>query len=101
MRFEVRSGRIRGPGHEAYPLYGRTDHWDFKGARGRDPGRRVMQKARGQRRQHLQMESEVRRDGCIGGQTPEDPGRGEHKLKRMLADAMLDNVALKASHGQT
>ena len=39
---------------------------------------------------HLQMESQVWRHGCIRGQEDENG-----KLKRLLADAMLDNVALK------
>ena len=51
--------------------------------------------ARGQRRQHLQVEGQVRRHGRIGGQAPAALEDENAKLKRMLADAMLDNVALK------
>jgi hypothetical protein len=38
------------------------------------------------------MESEVQRDGGLGGRAAEDANR---RLKQLLADAMLDNAALK------
>src|SRR6202165_1179063 len=51
---------------------------DFEGARGRRFGRRSVPQTRRQRRQHLQVEGEVRRDGGLGGQAPEDAGGREH-----------------------
>jgi hypothetical protein len=41
------------------------------------------------------MEGEVRRPERVGGQAVEGAGDENTKLKRLLADAMLDNVALK------
>jgi len=41
------------------------------------------------------MEGEVRRGGRIRGEAPSHAGNDNDNLKRMLADAMLDNVALK------
>ncbi|OWK22592.1 hypothetical protein AJ87_42625 [Rhizobium yanglingense] len=55
----------------------------------------ALPQARCQRRQHLQVESQVRRHGRVRSQAAEDAGGREAKLKRLLADAMLDNAALK------
>ncbi|VTZ24977.1 conserved hypothetical protein [Methylocella tundrae] len=41
------------------------------------------------------MESEIRRDGRVRGQASAALEDENAKLKRMLANAMLDNVALK------
>jgi len=46
-------------------------------------------------RQHLQMEGEVRRDGGLGGPSGEDAGGREHAAEAIVADAMLDNAALR------
>ena len=43
----------------------------------------------------LQVEGQVRRPGCVGGAAAESVGDEHAKLKRMLADGMLNNVALK------
>ena len=43
----------------------------------------------------LQVEGQVRRHGRVGGQAAEALEDENAKLKRLLADAMLDNVALK------
>ena len=54
-----------------------------------------MPQARAQLADFLQVEGQVWRPGGVGGgrlKTLEDENA---KLKRMLADAMLDNVALK------
>ncbi|MGY4627190.1 lysozyme family protein [Bradyrhizobium sp. USDA 4486] len=44
-------------------------------------------------RQHSQMKGKIRRDGGIGDQTLK-------WLRRLLADALLDNVALKPFLGK-
>jgi hypothetical protein len=41
------------------------------------------------------MESQVWRDGGFGGQAAEELEDENTRLKRLLADAMLDNAALK------
>jgi hypothetical protein len=41
------------------------------------------------------MEGRFRRTGRIGGQAAEGAGGENGRLKRMLAEAMLDNAALK------
>jgi hypothetical protein len=50
--------------------------------------------ARDQQRDLLQMEGQVRRPGCLGGQAAEGT-RENGRLKKLLADAMLDNAMLK------
>src|SRR3954452_17822937 len=45
IQFEVRSVPRRGPEHEAQSFYGRTDHRNFEGARGRGVGRRSLPRA--------------------------------------------------------
>jgi putative transposase len=50
----------------------------LKGTRGQRFGRRSLPQAWCQRRQHLQMEGQVRRDGCLGGQAAEHAGGREH-----------------------
>ena len=59
------------------------------GGRGED-GRRLPQ-ARDQQRHVLQVEGQVRRPRCFGCEAAEENA----KLKRLLADAMLDNAMLK------
>jgi hypothetical protein len=64
-------------------------------SRRRDRGDGVVPQARCQLTDLLQMEGEVRRPERVGGQAVEGAGDENTKLKRLLADAMLDNVALK------
>jgi len=54
-----------------------------------------LPQARDQHGDVLCLEGEVRGDGCFGGEAPEEPEDENAKLKRLLADAILDNVALK------
>ena len=61
---------------------------------GRYDGGGVPQ-ARDQLGDILQVEGQVRRPGGLRGQAAEGAGGRERKLKRLLADAMLDNAALK------
>ncbi|PJG50603.1 hypothetical protein CVM73_35440 [Bradyrhizobium forestalis] len=44
--------------------------------------------------------SKIRRAGGLGGQAAEDLEDENTRLKRLLADAMLDNAALKALLGK-
>ena len=48
-----------------------------------------------QRRQALQMKSEARRDGGVGGQAAEDAGGREHAAETVAGRRHLDNAALK------
>ena len=81
--------------HEAEPVHGRADHRDPAGAGswGED-GRRVPP-ARNQQRHLLQMEAK------FGGLEVSDARRlkvledENAKLKKLLAEAMLDNAMLK------
>jgi len=66
---------LRGDGHEAEPVYGRTDHRDFAGAGGwGEDGRRVSQ-TRGQQRDLLQVEGQIGRARRVGRQASEVVGR--------------------------
>src|SRR3954471_17788290 len=87
IQFEVRSGPRRVPEHEAQSFYGRADHRDLEGARGRGFGGGSVPQERRQRRLGGMGVSEAERL-----RTLEDENT---KLKRLLADAMLDNAALK------
>jgi len=73
----------------------RTDHRDLAGAgsRGED-GRRVSQ-TRDQQRDCQQMESQVWRARSVRCQATEGREDGNAKLKKLLAEAMLDNAMLK------
>ena len=92
---EVRSGPRQGPEHEAQPLFGRADHRDFEGARGRRFGAGLCRK-------HGVSDASIYKwKAKFGGlevseakrlKTLEDENT---RLKRLLADAMLDNAALK------
>jgi putative transposase len=62
---------------------------------GRRFGRRSVPQAWRQRRQHLQMEGEVRREEVSEATRLKALEDENTRLKRLLADAMLDNVALK------
>jgi hypothetical protein len=46
------------------------------------------------------MEGEVRRDGCFRGARTEDLETENGRLKKLLADSMLDNARLKRSSGK-
>src|SRR5438067_6964074 len=45
------------------------------------PGRRSLPQARHQRRHYLQMESQIRWDGCLGAQAAADTGGREHEAE--------------------
>jgi putative transposase len=78
--------------HEAEPVHGRTDHFCAAGSRSED-GRGVPQ-ARDQQRDVLQMEGQV----CLEVSDAKRLKALEDensKLKKLLAEAMLDNAMLK------
>jgi hypothetical protein len=52
-------------------------------------------KTRRQRRRHLQVEGQIRRHGISDAKRLRALEDENSKLKQMLADAMLDKVALK------
>ena len=43
----------------------------------------------------VQLEGQVRRPGCVGSQAAEGLEDENRKLKKLLAESMLDNAALK------
>ncbi len=79
----------------------RTDHWDDQGARSRNGDGGGLSPSRSQPGDVLQAQGQVWRHGRV--RCPEAEGAGMRrtapnengKLKRLLADAMLDNVVLK------
>jgi hypothetical protein len=70
-----------GPVDEAEAVYGRADHWGFVRARAGWEDSGSTPQARDQRGDLLQLEEQVRRQYA--------------RLKKLLADLMLDNAALK------
>ena len=59
-----------------------------------------LPQTRHQRRQHLQVEGQILRDGCFRGKGLKTSEEAYARLKRLQADAMLDNVALKDHFGK-
>src|SRR4249919_2017604 len=91
-------GRIRhleGDGDEAVEVHGRADYCDPAGARGRIEDWGCLPEARDQQRDVLQMEGQVRRARRVRGASSEDFDRRERQMKKLLAEAMLDNAMLK------
>jgi hypothetical protein len=93
MRLE--SGPKEGPDDEAIEVYGRADHCGAARAGSGDVYGGCLPQARDQQRDVLCVEGEVRRHGRIRGKRLKQLEEENAKLKRLLADAMLDNVALK------
>src|SRR6266403_127684 len=84
-----------GDGHEGKPVHGRADYRDFAGAGGRGEDGRGLRQARDQQRDVLQMEGQVwrsRSDDTKRLKALEDENA---KLKKLLAEAMLDNAMLR------
>ena len=86
---------MKGPDDEAQKAYGRADYRDFERARGRgEDGRRVPE-ARGERSDLYNWKAKY------GGLEVSEAKRlkamesENARLKKLLADAMLDNAALK------
>jgi hypothetical protein len=90
---ELESGLEEGPDDEAQEAYGRANHCHPERAQGRYEDRRPVSQARDQRCELLQLESKY------GGLEVSEAKRllesEKAKLKKLLADAMLDNAALK------
>ena len=77
-------------------VHGRADHRDPAGAGGGREDGGCLPQARHQQRDVLQVEGEVRRDGRVGRPAAEGRSRTRtRKLKKLLAEAMLDNAMLK------
>lgn len=84
-----------GPDDEAEAVYGRADHRGFEGARaGCEDGRSVPQ-ARDQRGDVLQWRNKFGGLEVSEAKRPKALETENAKLKRLLADTMLDNAALK------
>jgi hypothetical protein len=58
-------------------------------------GDRFVPQAWDQRGNLLQLEEQIRRHGSVRGQAAKALEAENTKLKKLLADAMLDNAALK------
>jgi putative transposase len=86
---------LRGPENEAQPFHRRTDHRDIEGARGWHAGLGAFRK-------HGVSDASIYKwKAKFGGMDVSEAKRlktledENTKLKRLLADAMLDNAALK------
>jgi hypothetical protein len=91
-------GRIRhlkGDGDEAVEVHGRTDHCDPAGTGSRIEDGGCLPQSRDQQRDVLQMEGQVWWPGRIGSSAPQGPSDENARLKKLLAEAMLDNAMLK------
>src|SRR5687768_2076429 len=91
-------GRIRqlkGDGDEAVEVHGRTDHCDPPGAQGRIEDRGCLPEAWDQQRDVLQMEGQVRGLDVSEARRLKILTDESAKLKKLLAEAMLDNAMLK------
>lgn len=95
IRFEVRSGPSREPGHEAQSFQRRADHWPTERARERRPVAELRRKycisdasiyKRKAKYGGIEV-SEVKRLKALNDASP--------KLRPDAGRAMLDNVALK------
>jgi hypothetical protein len=96
VQAKVESGPERGPDHEGIEVHGRADHCRPTGAGGRgNDGRRVPQ-ARDQFG-HVLRSGQAKFGGLEVSDAKRLKGLEDEntKLKRLLAEAMLDNVALK------
>ena len=82
-------------GHEAEPVHGRTDHRDIAGAGGRgEDGRRVPQ-ARHQQCEFYKWKARYGGLEVSDAKRPKALEDENAKLKKVLAEAMLDNAMLK------
>jgi putative transposase len=95
IQFEVRSGPRRGPEHEAQSFYGRADHRDLEE---HEAGISVADLCR----KHGVSDASIYKwKAKFGGMDVSEAKRlrtledENTRLKRLLADAMLDNAALK------
>ena len=86
---------MKGRTDEADKVHGRADHRDLTRTGGGRAGGGPVPQARGQLADGLQVEGQVRRHGGSDAKRLRGLEDENAKLKRMLADAMLDNVALK------
>jgi len=92
---KLESGLKEGPDDEAIEVHGRADHCGAARAGGRAFDRRGVPQARDQHGDVLRLEGQVWRDGGLEAKRLKQLEDENAKLKRLLADAMLDNAALK------
>ena len=76
-------------------VYGRADHWGAEGARGRGEDRGSGAQARRLRGDALQLEGQVRRHGFSEAKRLKQLEDENAKLKKLLAEQMLDAAALR------
>src|ERR1700678_280683 len=70
---DLESGLEQGRTDEASAVHARADHWGVEGARGRGEDRGSGAQARRLGGDALQLEGQIRRHGCLRGQTAEAP----------------------------
>lgn len=93
MRLE--SGLQEGRTHEARQVHGRADHRGVAGARGRSEDGRSVPQARHVGSAAVQLESQIRGMDVSEAKRPRALEEENRKLKKLLAEAMLDQAALK------
>src|SRR6202034_3635631 len=76
---DLESGLLEGRTDEASAVPGRADHWGVEGARGRGEDRGSGARARCLGSDAVQLEGQVRRHGCLRGQTTEAARGGERE----------------------
>ena|SRR5215204_3449176 len=92
----MESGLERGPDDETQEAHGRADHCDPEGARGRGEDGRSVPQARDQRGE-LFYNWKSKYGGLAVSEAKRLKGLENEnaRLKKLLADAMLDKAALK------
>src|SRR5262249_52478991 len=81
--------------HEANSVHRRADHWDFAGGGNGCCDDRYLLQTRNLQRNVLQMEGQVRWSGVSDAKRLRALEDENAKLKKLLAEAMLDNPMLK------
>jgi hypothetical protein len=81
--------------NEAVAVHGGANHRHPERAGGRRAGGGAVSQARHERCDILQLEEQVRRAGGQRGEAARALEAENARLKRLLADAMLDDAALK------
>ena len=76
-------------------VHRRADHRGFARARGRSEDDRSSAQARHFGSHAVQLEGQIWRHGDIGREASAIAGRGDPELKKLLAESMLDQAALK------
>jgi hypothetical protein len=96
IQVELGSALKGEPDDEAEAVYGRTDNWVSARARAACENRRYVPQARDQRGDFLQRKSKFGGLDVSEATRLKQFDRENTRLKKLLADSMLDNAALRA-----